>query len=123
VERSHIMRTNIENHFKAYLIFLIIGLGILSAAITPCIGANLSASQDETEYSMVKGVGNDYLTTTDGRFVITKDTKIYDENGSEKRLSDIKVSSIVRIAFKRTGGQLISSDIVIKTTGIKIIPE
>jgi len=115
--------TKKDMHIKIFYIFLVICIFILIEAAASYARSNLSALQGETEYAAVESVDKDYITTTEGRFTITKDTKMLTDQGVNLTYRDIKMSSTVRMRFKRTGGQLVALDIVVKTSETKIMPE
>jgi hypothetical protein len=108
------MKTKTENGLNKIYFLLVAGfvmffpLGMSNAA------SNLTASQGDTPSVTVRSIDKNLLTTADGRFAIAKETKIYDENGKALTYRDIKPGSMVRIAFKRIGGQLTAMDIVVK---------
>lgn len=117
------MKTKTQSYIKIYYILLIIGIVILAATGSSYARSNLYVSQGDTEFARVRSVDENYLTTTEGRFAIIKDTKIYDEHGTDLSYRDIKKSSLVRMRFKRTGGQLVALDIVVKTSEIEKQPQ
>lgn len=117
------MKTKIKYCQKIFYILLIIGIAVLGGYAASYAKTNLFASQGYTDYMTVKSVSEDSLTTTEGSFAITKETKIYTDHGVDLKYSDIKESSMVRIAFKRMGGRLIALDIVLRTSKTNQYPE
>lgn len=84
---------------------------------------DLRAPRGETGYVLVTGIEENYLTTSENRYVVTKDTSVHDDYGEAILYAGIKRSSLVRVLYKRDKGQLIAVDIIVKKSTSEKQPE
>jgi hypothetical protein len=99
---------------KKVLALLIAGFFLFTGPIISH-AENTRLSQDgETGYVPVKDLGLDYIATESGRFLVTKDTKIYNTAAGEIKFRDIQKTCIVDIEYQRIDGQLTATTIFVK---------
>lgn len=85
--------------------------------------SGLKASHGETKYVKVKAIEEKLLITSEGSFVVSKETIVHDEYGKLMSFAEIKTSSFVRIFYNRVNGQLMAEDIIVRKSSTMPLPE
>jgi len=122
MERGLTMRRKAKS--RAIIFYLLIGgFFILLGAASSFAGNKITGNEGETGYTEIKGIDNNFLTIDEGRFRITKETKVYNQDGADISFNEIKNSSIVSVTYHRNGGVLIALEIMVKTPPKEKLPE
>ena len=122
MERGLTMRRKAKS--RAIIFYLLIGgFFILLGAASSFAGNKITGNEGETGYTEIKGIDNNFLTIDEGRFRITKETKVYNQDGADISFNEIKNSSIVSVTYRRNGGVLMALEIMVKTPPTEKLPE
>lgn len=104
-----------SDRLKCLCIFFMMVLIIFLGWSGAYAGSKKLGAAGETGYSLVKDVEQNYITTEDGKFSIPSDTKIYDQNGMEIKMSDIHKNFLADIRFVRIKEELTAIEINVKS--------
>ncbi len=117
------MKTNKMLLKKIFNIFIIMAGVALVFASSSYAATDFRGPRGQTGYTKVIGIDENYITTAENRFVVTKDTSIQDEDGKAILYAEIKRSSTVQILFKRVNGQFTAVSIILRKSESKKMPE
>jgi hypothetical protein len=106
-----------------FRMFLITAGVVLVFTASSYAATDLKGPRGETAYTKVIGIDENYITTSESRFAVTKDTTIHDDDDNAIPYAEIKRSSMVKVLYKRVNGQLISVDIILRKSTSKKMPE
>lgn len=108
------MRTTKKNFNRLFYTLLTIVLVFLAGADASYAGGKILGDAGRTGYDEVRYRGDNYLTTDYGKFIISEDTEIYNQDAEQIKFKDIKKTFMVDIQYARMNGQLMALEIIVK---------
>jgi hypothetical protein len=122
MERGLTMKRKAKRSVNIFYFLLIVVFFILLGGPSYA-GNKITGNEGETGYTSIKSIDSDSLTVEEGRFQIKKETKFYNQDGTEISFNDFKKSSIVSVTYRRNGAELVALEIMLKTPEKEKHPE
>jgi virulence-associated protein VapD len=121
--RRYTMKKIADEYNKMMRLLLIVGAMILLGAGLSYAEKKAAGAAGQTGYTIVKNIDAYYLITDQGRFYVSEDTEIYNQDAVKIKFSDIKKSCVVDILYMRIDGELNAMEIIAKTKPEETLPE
>ncbi|MBN1626083.1 MAG: hypothetical protein JW944_06115 [Deltaproteobacteria bacterium] len=117
------MKTTGINIKKLFYLLTATVLIFLAVAAPSYGGGKTLGDAGRTGYDEVRYRGDNYLTTDYGKFIVSEDAEIYNQDAEKIKFTDIKKSFMADIQYVRTKGQLMALEIIVKIKKEEELPE
>ncbi|GEM_PF-6511445 len=117
------MKKITETVNRMICLLLVTGAIILLGAGFSHAEKKAAGTAGQTGYTAVKNIDAYYLITDEGRFYVSEDTSILNQDGVKIKFSEIKKSCMVDILYMRIDGELNAIEIIAKIKPEETLPE
>jgi len=117
------MRTTGKYFNRIFYSLPTIVLVLLAVATVTYAAGKILGDAGRTGYDVVRFRGDNYLTTDYGKFIVSEETEIYDQDAERIKFTDIMKSFMADIQYVRTNGQLMALEIIVKIKKEEELPQ